>query len=536
MVLASVLSTVGVLAPAVADSTTVRTYAGPAYDTSVSSAPTSPETRSALWFHAGAWWAMLLEPTGRTVRVFELMPDHSWRPTSAVVNPDAGDAGDALLEGDTVHTVSRRSDGVLYYTRLAFDPATRDYRAAPARLVTTRGGAATASLIRDSTGRLWVSYADFGRVVVTYSDSGGQWWGENFPLAVKHDPSTAESAAVVVFDDRVGVLWSDQSTGSFEFAWHQDGDAPGLWSYEQALTGPAQADNHISVAAVQGEPSDLVVAAVKTSRNDEGEPSDALLLELLVRSPDGQWSASPISTIGDALNNPILQVDETTRTLHLFAAWEGQIVTKRASLDDLRFEPGLGEPFVLGEGRLLDPTGAKHPVNARTGLVILASDAANGRYRHAEAPIMSPTPPTDDETDRTPPEAPHAFQGRAVSPDTVVLSWAEVTEADRWAPARDGTPAQAYVLQRDGTEIATVRSTSFRDQLISSSGRDGETAVEYAVVALDVAGNRSEAVRIVVEMPEPDSGTSTQDLAGWALLPLAAIAGLLAFRSAGRRR
>src|SRR5688500_8158001 len=101
---------------------------------------------------------------------------------------------------------------------------------------------------------------------------------------------TPEQAALVAFDDRVGVLWSDQSTGSFSFAYHQDGADPLAWTREVALQGQAVADNHISLKRVPSEPPDTLVAAVKTSAGDRAETADTPLIRVLVRAPDGQWS------------------------------------------------------------------------------------------------------------------------------------------------------------------------------------------------------------------------------------------------------
>src|SRR5688500_13330239 len=176
-VLVCVATVFGSLPPVAAAQETPKTYAGQPYSSELPVPPTRTENQSKVWFHADAWWALLLEPTGRTARVFELMPDHSWRPTSAVVNPDAGDLGDALHDGDTVHVVNRRRDGSLYYVLLRFDPVARDYRADPPLLVTMRGSSTSASITKDTTGRLWVAFAAVNHVMVIYSDDGGQSWG-----------------------------------------------------------------------------------------------------------------------------------------------------------------------------------------------------------------------------------------------------------------------------------------------------------------------------------------------------------------------
>ncbi|TQN37904.1 hypothetical protein FHU33_4577 [Blastococcus colisei] len=530
--LAFFLLAAGPLLPAAADDGTPRTYNGPAYSPDFPAPPTEKESQSKLWFHAGAWWALLLEPAGRTVRVFELMPDHSWRPTSAVVTTDAADTGDALRDGDLVHVVSRRSDASLHYVRLTFDPAARDYRADPSVLVPTRGSAQPAVIAKDTTGRLWVAFTSAVRTVVTYSDDGGQSWARNMPVAIRETGETPEAVAIVSYDDRIGLLWSDQTTGSFEFASHRDGDLPTVWSREQALVGPAQADDHISLLRVRGEPADTLVAAVKTSRGDEGEPPDSLLIEVLIRTPDGRWSAAPVSTIAEGYNEPIVQVDETTRTLHVFASRDGSIVTKRTSLDDIRFEPGIGALFAVGlDGELADPTSSKDPVDARSGLVVLASDSIDRAYRHAELPLTSATP-TADPADQSPPNPPGNLTARALSPESVVLSWDEATDGNQWAPARNGVPAQQYVLLRDGAEVATLTSTSTQDQPRAGGDPTSAVSINYAVQAVDSAGNRSAPVGIVVDLPGAPPGPGTATIVGIGLLPLAAIAGLVAI---GRR-
>ena len=264
VLLATVALVVGTAPLAVAAPLNARTYDGPAYSAQITTAPTGAGDQSKLWFHADAWWAMLLEPTGRAVRVFELMPDHTWRPTSAVINPDAGDAGDARRDGDTVHVVSRRSDGALYYVRLTFDPATRDYRAAAPVLVTDRGPRSSATIAKDTTGRLWVAYATAAEVVVLNSIDGGLTWSLPVLFASTGTGSDPEAVAMEPFDTHMGILWSNRSTGTFEFAAHRDADPPGVWSRELARGGPSAGDR-ISLRRVDGTPSDTLVAAVVTT-------------------------------------------------------------------------------------------------------------------------------------------------------------------------------------------------------------------------------------------------------------------------------
>jgi hypothetical protein len=522
---------------AVAAEATPRTYTGGTYAADLPlPPPTRTENQDKLWFHDDAWWALMLEPAGRSARAFQLLPDHTWGPTSAVINTDTTDVGDALHDGENVHVVTRRTDDSLFYVRLTYDAAARDYRAGTPVLVTTRGAQSPAAIAKDGAGRLWITFATASDLIVTHSDDGGQTWDDLRMLAATGTGQTPEMAAIVAYDDRVGVLWSNQRTGSLEFASHRNGDDPEAWSFERALQGPAQADNHISLKRVPGEPSDTLVAAVKTSRGDRGEAEDSPLLELLLRAPDGTWSKETVSTVADGLDNPVVQVDETTRTLHVFAGERGNIVTKATSVDDVRFEPGIGDLFVLGEGGgLAYPTVSKDPVDARSGMVVLASDPDTNTYSHAELPLTTPTP-VPDPADTTPPTAPEAVQARAPSPEKVVLVWSESTDGDGWAPARQGIPVQGYVVLRNGVEVATVETTSFQDTPRSADDATAEATVEYSVVAVDRSGNRSSPASVKVVLPAAGSGTATATVVGVALLLLAGLAALLAVRRVRRIR
>lgn len=500
----------GGTSPAVADdSAAPRTFEGPTYSAEYPTSPTGAANQNKLWFYADAWWALLADPTGRVLRVHELMPDHTWRPTSAVVSSDSGDSGDALLEGDTVHVLTRSGDGSLLYERLSFDAGARDYRVAAPVTVTTRKSGAPAVIAEDAAGALWVGYATATNVLVLQSTDGGQTWGRTVTLASRPDGQTPEIAALVAYDDRIGMLWSDQAAGAFQFASHRTGDDPSVWSREVAASGPGVAGNHISLAAVPGEPSDTLVAAVRTGRDVPEEPGDSTLLELLVRTPDGQWSAAPISTIADGLDDPVVQVDQATRTLRVFAARVGAnrgggtptsaVVMKATPLDAIGFDPGPGEVFVNGTGRELgDPTVPKGPVDARSGLVVLAGDARTRIYRHAEMALRGAATVADPQ-DTVPPTTPSGLHAQATSSESVVLSWDAANDGDRWVPGGTGVPVAGYVVSRNGVEVATVTSTAYEDRSRATRAR----SVEYAVAAVDASGNRSTPTTLVVELPAP---------------------------------
>lgn len=512
--------------PALAAPVAPQSYQGAPYTSQMLRPPTSEANQSKLWFHAGAWWGLMAENTGRVVRVHELMPDHTWRPTSAVVNADAFDAGDAAPDGDTVHVTSRQSNGWLTYVRLRFDPAARDYTATAPVLVSDKGLRAPADIVKDTTGRLWISLDTAAGLQVITSGDAGQTWSASNTLGDITTGSSSESAALVAYDNRVGILWSNPLTGSFEFAYHRDGEDPLIWTRETARTGTRVGD-HTSLKRVDGENGDTLVAAVTLAPADVGAPPDTVMTELLVRTPDGRWSSTPVSTVADGLDQPTLAVDVTSRTLNLLAVQDDDVVVKQASLDDLQFPQGPGKVFLQGgKGRMYFPTTTKEPVSARTGLVVLASDQGALRYRHAEAAIPSPEP-VADASDQSAPAPPPILRGRAADPSTTLLSWAEAVDAERWAPARDGVPAAQYVVLRNGTEIATVTGTVFEDEPRGDSPATRERWIDYQVVAVDAAGNRSEPAEVVVKLPAVTEEKDPSAI-GWSLLALATVCGALA--------
>jgi hypothetical protein len=517
--------------PAAAETGPSRTYVGPTYTTDVLTNPTASESQSKLWFHDGTWWGLLNGPRGRGVRVHELTAEHQWQPTNTGLSKNVLQVGDALPDGDAVHVAFRVPTGDLIYVRLVYDQESRAYSVAARTTVTTLGGNGFPSIVEDGTGRLWIGYANGLVTAVTWSDDGGATWAETFDLARNPAGSTAEVADLVAYDDRVGILWSDQAANAFQFASHADGDDPTVWARETALSGAAEADNHISLVRIPGEPADRLAAAVKTSTNDIATTPDEVLIKVLVRDAAG-WSEVPVATVGDELNDPVLQVDLANETLRLFASNSaGDIAEKSSPLDDIAFEPGRGAPFILGaEGRLLDPTGTDQPLDARSGLVILASDTLRLSYRHAEQSLGTP-PPVAGEQDTTPPSPPVGLRGRALDPETLVLSWGAADDGRQWVPAGSGVPVAGYVVSRAGAEAATVTSTSFRD-----APREGAataaTTVRYEVRAVDAAGNRSPAVAVDVVLPAPESSVPT--LAGFVTLALA-IAGA-AYWALRRRR
>jgi hypothetical protein len=151
-------------------------------------------------------------------------------------------------------------------------------------------------------------------------------------------------------------------------------------------------------------------------------------------------------------------------------------------------------------GTMVDPSVSRDPVTARSGVVVLARDLLSRRYRHTETPIVLASP-VRDPADKTAPKPPTSLQARALSPDTVALTWTEATDGDRWSPGRTGVPVYEYLVFRGSQEVARTTDTYVRLRPRGATDTGGSLSVEYQVVSVDFAGNHSAPVSIAVDVP-----------------------------------
>lgn len=480
--------------------------------------PTEYETQNKLWFHDGAWWALMLTSAG-ALAVHELEPDHTWRAASEPLSTEPMGVGDVLAGPDEVNVMFTRAQG-LTFARLGYDSSARNYVFGAPRIVAVSSeGGRTGSIDVDSTGRLWIAFGTRNEVLVTSSADGGLTWSTPAaPPVPGTDVADGEVAGVVAFDDSIGVMWSDQQRSRFSFAVRSDTAPLDEWTLEVPLSGEAMADDHINLKVASGPGGDTVLASVKTSQDDlVGVSPEAPLMLVLARSPAGKWVSHVAGTIADKQNRPSLIVDEANQAVHFLShapASGGSVYIKSASLSELSFPPGRGDVLVEGPGRIADVTTPDHIVTSTSGLVVLASSRDLKAYHHAELALLTPDglPPTPPEDGRAPP-APQDVLSTPSAEGSVALFWSESVDAGQWVPAVEGVPAAEYVVLRDGTPVGTVDDLSFVD-------RPGPGSFEYTVLALDEAGNHSvpsEATAIELET------SATGSIASWWYLALGAV-------------
>jgi hypothetical protein len=530
MTLAVVIAPLLFISVASAQTDTPRTYRGFSYGALSTTDPTADKPQSKLWFHDGAWWALMLHPDDASIRVTELMADHTWRATGAVVDERPGGLGDVLWDGTSLYVASSAPEAGVRVSRLAYDEGRRQYAVDDGfPIEITAPNADSATIAKDSEGRLWVGFTRSSGVWVTHTTSGDAAWAAPFEPVPDMRVARNDVSAIIAFGGNVGIMWSDQTTDSFRFAVHRDDAPEDDWSVETALQGTAMADDHLNVKNLSGDSSGRLFAAVKTAQGDNGEPLDAPLILVLTRSVQGTWSSEVAGTVADNHSRPLLLLDEGNDQLYLFAtspAYGGVLYYKTTALSNISFSPGRGQPFVGWPGTdLRNATVSKEPVNATTGVVVLASSSTEQRYYHAELALPTadgqPTPAALDDTD--PPTIPQGVTATATGAESVTLSWLPASDGDHWWPGANEVPVSGYTVYRDGSLLATTTLTSYGD----ATAEAGRT-YEYSVDAFDAADNHS-ARADPVSVQTPEQSSLGEQLGAW--VPLV-IVGVLAAGSA----
>ena len=513
--------------PVSADVERTAIYPGPSYATDHEagrglrvSSPTYAKAQSKTWWYDGAWWALLYDPAGADVRVAELTTAHKWRLTRTVVAHDPLAVGDVVVDGNRIHTVVRDRSGLLAKS-LRYRPHGRFYAVEPGSpLRLGVRGTSSATMAQDSTGRLWITFARDSRLSVLHSDRGQRNWTAPYTPDVGGTATgPREMSDVVAANGAITVIWSDQKHGAFHAAVHRDGTSDRSWSGSTIVSGPKLADDHVNAHVVPTPEGDVVLVAVKTSRNDFPVPdADDPLILLLARDPRGQWSERVVSTVGDGWTRPVVTAD-ASGTVYVFARRAGSIVFKETTVPDLSFNVGQGRHLLrVTDASFTDPTLGTQTPDAVTGVLVLVSDDMREQYWHAELAVAGSAlgASRNDNPDREAPAAPTQVEGRSRD-GTVHLTWNPSVEPVRWKPAGQVPPVR-YVVLRDGERVGDTSVTSF-------SLRHGGGRHQYEVLAVDRAGNSSQAaVAALLTIERQSGGTGSRWLLlGGALVALVAL-------------
>lgn len=456
------------------------------------SAPTGRKTEaSKLWFHDGSWWGVLFrtERDAFTINRFDVAKSQ-WLDTGVAVDDRNDSQADMLWDGSHLYALSGGADprsqkDAVILARMSYDAGAQMFRmddGFPVPL--TRTGAEVFTIARDDTGQLWLTLTNDRQVWIAHTTGDDRSWTEVEPLPVPEAAGIADDdiSSIVAYDGHIGVMWSNQRLGAMFWASRATGGADSKWTVTAAVRGPALADDHVNLKALHDDPAGLVLAAIKTSRNDlpNAEPDDPLIL-VMVLQRDGTWTRHVANTVKDDATRPILFVDTDHRMLYVVASAPccsgGTIYYKATALDDIDFESGRGT-VLMRRGRtsaLNNPSAAKQPITSESGLLVLAADDEVQLYMHAALPLSGPLVPK--------PTGPTTGAGGAAQgsgPQTSGGTWLD----DSFETGN----ARAWSIETGPGAVAAVSPDAARTdrlglRLAAGTGADGFAVARYALPA-----------------------------------------------------
>ena len=361
-------------------------------------APTAEKPQSKLWYNDGRWWADLFNPAVGAHHIYTLnWATQRWIDTGVALDTRPRTQADILWDGAHLYVVSGGglvSTGIELDARLyRYSYAARAYHLDPGFPVKVRtGGAESIVIAKDTAGTLWVTYVQNKQVYVNRSLTSEMQWGAPFvlPATGANTSVTADDiAALVASNGMVGVVWSNQSDGTFYYAIHADGASATKWSAGVAARGTNFADDHISLKALQADPAGNLFAVVKTSLNTPNEPNIVVLVGRRQSGGRLSWKRVSVSNGAQGQTRPILLLDTTNRHMYVITADEsgGNIYYKVGNLDNPSFDPATKGTLFMSRSSypfLNNPTSTKQNVTAATDIVVLAS------YDNLSHPSTSP--------------------------------------------------------------------------------------------------------------------------------------------------
>jgi hypothetical protein len=416
---AAVLVGLALAAPASASASADVGFRDFSYGTSVT-APTGQKPQSKLWWTSGGTWWGVLWSTGASSWAIQKFDKSTgrWSDTGVKVDNRRTAGPDALWDGSTLYIASALQEGstqtddrVLVH-RFSFDGSIWSSLGPP--VAVNNGKPETLVLDKDSTGKLWLTYAASNgaagkSVYVAHTTTSETTWGTPYvlPLPGADNLGTDDISTLVAYGDSagryIGVLYSNQNDETLTFARHPDGagDAASDWQRVVLASGPGLPDDHLNIKALIDDPSGRVFAVVKTSLNDKSPkvPTDPLIVLYTISGTSA--STATAWSVGDDVTRAILMLDSENQDVHLFASGPccsgGVVYTKSADYDNQSFASGLGTPFIrlASDPKINNVTSAKQTVNSTSGLLVEASDDSTRFYMHNFLTLSGSMPPPD---------------------------------------------------------------------------------------------------------------------------------------------
>jgi hypothetical protein len=138
------------------------------------------------------------------------------------------------------------------------------------------------------------------------------------------------------------------------------------------------------------------VAVRTTLDRTDDNPLDPLILVFRIDASGGAAS-TVFGRVTDRLSRPVLAVDDTNDLLLGIAIQRGErrtIRMKTSGFSELAFPTGVGSRVVdsAQDGAVDDPSTTRQPIDATSGLLVLASDETSARYVGGLVGVLDPSP------------------------------------------------------------------------------------------------------------------------------------------------
>jgi hypothetical protein len=366
---------------------------------SVNNTPTGEKPQSKLWWNDGLWWGSLYDPIRHSHAIHRFdVGTQSWTSTGTVIDERSNSKADVLWDGQRLYVVSQifthtpepateANSGRLY--RYRYQAASKSYTLdAGFPVLVNRSVSETLVLAKDSSGRLWVTWTEAGKVKINRTLGNDLTWGTPFDLPVQGNEVTKDDISTILAfgGNKIGVMWSNQNDRVTYFAVHRDGNADNAWeAREQALVDSklgAISYDHINLKpSCDGDGN--IYGATKTSLAKSEQP----LAFVIKRDAAGVWTRYLFGKVSDQHTRPIVLIDGEHRKLYVFAMSEAgkwAIYMKSSDLDNIAFAPGLGTPFIQSETDTMinNPSSTKQCLSGKTGLLVIAGDQSGRYYLH----------------------------------------------------------------------------------------------------------------------------------------------------------
>jgi hypothetical protein len=357
---------------------------------------TDHKPQSKLWFHDGAWWAIVFDGSNQRIWKFENGQFTKQTYADALVDARASARADVLWDGTNLHVLMWH-EVLPRYVKYSYDAVTQQYRKLPGfPLDLAITDTECMVLDRDSTGRLWASFEKDHLIQVIWTTTPDHLAWDLTGTVLGTEVSSDDITSTVAFGgDRIGVFWSDQSADAaweFGFRVHRDVDPPDVWQPLEIVDNGSAVDDHLNVKA---DAAGRVYVVAKDLYNH---------VQLYVREPGGGWRRAASNINQGACTRPILQLDTSTDQVRVFYTdWitsPNAIRAASAPLATLVF--GTPETYLTPAGLSLnDVTGSKQVLGAGTGIMALANSSSSAYWGFTnldtDPPVVEAVAPLDDQ-------------------------------------------------------------------------------------------------------------------------------------------